>query len=250
MCNTKFRRGTPGGTQAVGWRAEVVAPHGLVDTQASGRTHRCAPTDGCRNCPDISAARHRRRPGGPGRYSVAMIRACGVIDAGRPRRGSACDGHKKGTGRGCTPGSCLLCTACRRHEPPYWGAQGGRSPPALLSPHFFGKKWGPRPGRPVPRGAPRCENVEPLIRRGLAAPPFPLWGEGFGRMISAPTGMAVDTRAGAALQGVGRRVRDAAPCCRGTAAVLRSPRSGGFWAGSRSPSGDPRRWEYSRSSCR
>ena len=196
MCNTKFRRGTPGGTQAVGWRAEVVAPHGLVDTQASGRTHRCAPTDGCRNCPDISAAWHRRRPGGPGWYSVAMIRACGVIDAGRPRRGSACDGHKKGTGRGCTPGSCLLCTACRRHEPPYWGAQGGRSPPALLSPHFFGKKWGPRPGRPVPRGAPRCENVEPLIRPSVrTGAPSPCGGKASGggypplrarRLIRAP----------------------------------------------------------------
>ena len=175
MCNTKFRRGTPGGTQAVGWRAEVVAPHGLVDTQASGRTHRCAPTDGCRNCPDISAARHRRRPGGPGRYSVAMIRACGVIDAGRPRRGSACDGHKKGTGRGCTPGSCLLCTACRRHEPPYWGAQGGRSPPALLSPHFFGKKWGRPPRRRVPRGEPpvigrRAESSRPTDGRHVWRP--------------------------------------------------------------------------------
>ena len=79
----------------------------------------------------------------------------GNPDACRPRRGSACDGHKKGTGRGCTPGSCLLCTACRRHESQYWGAQGGRSPPALLSPHFFGKKWGPRPGRPAHPGVPR-----------------------------------------------------------------------------------------------
>ena len=26
------------------------------------------------------------------------------------------------------------------------GGQGGRSPPALLSPHFFGKKWGRPPG--------------------------------------------------------------------------------------------------------
>ena len=34
------------------------------------------------------------------------------------------------------------------------------------------------------------------------------------------------------------------------AAVLRSPRSGGFWAGSRSPSAAPRRWGYSRSSAR
>ena len=49
---------------------------------------------------------------------------------------------KKGTGRGCTPGSCFVCTAFRRHEPPYWGVQGGRSPPALLSPPFLREEMG------------------------------------------------------------------------------------------------------------
>ena len=154
----------------------------------------------------FSAARHRRRPGGPGRYSVAMIRACGVIDAGRPRRGSACDGHKKGTGRGCTPGSCLLCTACRRHEPPYWGAQGGRSPPALLSPHFFGKKWGRPPRRRVPRGEPpvierRAESSRPTkkeipnVQRATTGRPYGRLSHmpaDHGRMISAPTDPEID----------------------------------------------------------
>ena len=96
----------------------------------------------------------------------------------------------------CRPGLCPVCTAHRRHEPPYWGAQGGRSPPALLSPHFFGKKWGPRPGRPVPRGAPRCENVEPLIRPSVrTGAPSPFGGKASGggypplrarRLIRAP----------------------------------------------------------------
>ena len=81
----------------------------------------------------------------------------------------------------CRPGLCPVCTAHRRHEPPYWGAQGGRSPPALLSLHFFGKKWGPRPGRPVPRGAPRCENVEPLIRPSVrTGAPSPCGGKASG----------------------------------------------------------------------
>ena len=88
---------------------------------------------------------------------------------GPPRRGSACHETKKGTGRGCTPGSCFVCTAFRRHEPPYWGVQGGRSPPALLSPHFFGKKWGRPPRRHPPGG----------------------WAPPDGRILSAPTGLAV-----------------------------------------------------------
>ena len=109
---------------------------------------RCAPLQsgqlpaGCEGHPGPSEARHRRRPGGPGRYSAAAVRACRVIDAGRPRRGSACHETKKGTGRGCTPGSCFVCTAFRRHEPPYWGVQGGRSPPALLSPPFLREEMG------------------------------------------------------------------------------------------------------------
>ena len=37
------RRRAPGGIPAGGWRAEVVAPHGLVDTRASGRPQ-VAPT--------------------------------------------------------------------------------------------------------------------------------------------------------------------------------------------------------------
>ncbi len=136
---------------------------------------RCAPLQsgqlpaGCEGHPGPSEARHRRRPGGPSRYNAAAVRACRVIDAGRPRRGSACHETKKGTGRGCTPGSCFVCTAFRRHEPPYWGVQGGRSPPALLSPHFFGKKWGRPPRRHPPGG----------------------WAPPDGRILSAPTGLAV-----------------------------------------------------------
>ena len=58
---------------------------------------------------------------------------------------------KNGTGRGCTPGSCFVCTAFRRHEPPYWGVQGGRSPPALLSPLFLREEMG-APAAQAPAG--------------------------------------------------------------------------------------------------
>ena len=136
---------------------------------------RCAPLQsgqlpaGCEGHPGPSEARHRRRPGGPGRYSAAAVRACRVIDAGRPRRGSACHETKKGTGRGCTPGSCFVCTAFRRHEPPYWGVQGGRSPPALLSPHFFGKKWGRPPRRHPPGGWASTRRADTIRPYGLGS---------------------------------------------------------------------------------
>ena len=122
-----------------------------------------------RGAPRPFGGRHRRRPGGPGRYSAAAVRACRVIDAGRPRRGSACNETKKGTGRGCTPGSCFVCTAFRRHEPPYWGVQGGRSPPALLSPHFFGKKWGRPPRRHPPGGWASTRRADTVRPYGLGS---------------------------------------------------------------------------------
>ena len=88
---------------------------------------------------------------------------------GPPRRGSACHETKKGTGRGCTPGSCFVCTAFRRHEPPYWGVQGGRSPPALLSPHFFGKKWGRPPRRHPPGGWASTRRADTIRPYGLGS---------------------------------------------------------------------------------
>ena len=145
------------------------------------------------NCQARSAAWHRRRPGGPGRYSAAAVRACRVIDAGNPRRGSACDGHKKGTGRGCTPGFCLACTAHAAMSP-RTGGRRGELPRPLLFPHFFGKKWGPRPGRPRPaRGYPRepsCRGRRPersrTARRGRRAPRA--GDSGGGGILSTPTG--------------------------------------------------------------
>ena len=49
------------------------------------------------------------------------------------QRGSACHKQKKGTGRGCTPGSCLVCTAFRRRGPPFWGAPGAPSDGRMIS---------------------------------------------------------------------------------------------------------------------
>ena len=63
---------------------------------------------------------------------------------------------------------------------PVLGGRRGDSPRPLLSPHFFGKKWGPRPGRPAPPGG------TPARERGTPHPPqcahwgtFPPQGEGW-----------------------------------------------------------------------
>ena len=46
---------------------------------------------------------------------------------------------------------------------PVLGGQGGRSPPALLSPHFFGKKWGRPPRRRAPRGGTPANGGRPQV---------------------------------------------------------------------------------------
>ena len=129
-------------------------PCGIYKTGGGGKP----PPYGCagpkravrrRTLQSISAAWHRRRPGGRTWYSAAAVRARRVIDAGNPRRGSACDGHKKGTGRGCTPGFCLACTAHAAMSP-RTGGRRGELPRPLLFPHFFGKKWGRPPRRRPP----------------------------------------------------------------------------------------------------
>ena len=137
-------------------RADDIRPYGpgschtALQTARQGcRALRLRRGPRCHNHQSFSEARHRRRPGGPGRYSVAMIRACGVIDAGRPRRGSACHETQKRTGRASTPGSCFVCTAFRRHEPPYWGAPGGFSPGPFFPP-FLREEMGAPAGQAPP----------------------------------------------------------------------------------------------------
>ena len=88
----------------------------------------------------------------------------GNPDACRPRRGSACHETAGKTGVDARPVSALSVQRAAAMSPRFGGL--GVEPPPLLFPHFFGKKWGPRPGRP---------------RREAGPPP----GR---RMISAPTG--------------------------------------------------------------
>ena len=149
-------------------------PCGIYKTGGGGKP----PPYGCagpkravrrRTLQSISAAWHRRRPGGPGRYSAAAARACRVIDAGNPRRGSACDGHKKEPGVDARPVLALSVQLSAAMNPRTGGGQGGRSPPALLSPHFFGKKWGRPPRRHPPGGWASTRRADTIRPYGLGS---------------------------------------------------------------------------------
>ena len=157
------------------------------------RTGSSRPTDGCDDCPGISAAQHRRRPGGPSRYSAATFRACRVTPT-RATRGAAAPvtKHKKEPGVDARPVLVLSVQLSAAMNPRTGGARVGEAPRPFFPPHFFGKKWGPRPGRPAPRGGTpdgqRATTGRPYGRR--AGPPRPTgpavaWESG--RMVSAPT---------------------------------------------------------------
>ena len=110
-------------------------------------------------------------------------------------------GTKKEPGVDARPALAFSVQPAAAMSPRTGGPRAGEAPrpfflPISSSPHFFGKKWGPRPGRPVPRGAPRCENVEPLIRPSVrTGAPSPCGGKASGggypplrarRLIRAP----------------------------------------------------------------
>ena len=111
---------------------------------------------------------------------------------------------KRPIGGNC--GSPLLDVPPRlfyRRFPAAWGATTpARCLPATVATMIFrrhGTNGGP-PRRRVPRGNPgrvSGQHAVPLIRPSvLTGAPSPRRGEGFGRITSTPTGMAVDTRRG------------------------------------------------------
>ena len=168
--------------------------------KAKRRAESPRPTDSRRNCPGISEAWHRRRPGGPSRYSAAAVRACRVIPM-RAARGAASSAQatdrslpgrpessfpplgllsppnplrwasagapvtasaSQWGGRRCRPGSFQPITAHRRHGLRIQGPQALVVFPPLLTPKAV------RPPRRRPRGAPpaggwRAEVVAPHV---------------------------------------------------------------------------------------
>ena len=74
----------------------------------------------------------------------------GNPDACNPRRGSACVISANGAGGDAGPILASQTQPTAAMSPPFRGAPGAHPRP-LLSPHFFGKKWG-RPPRRRRRG--------------------------------------------------------------------------------------------------
>ena len=158
-----------------------------------------------------------------------MIRACQVTGAGRPRRGSACYESKKGTGRGCTPGSCFVCTAFRRHEPPYWGAPGGFSPGPFFPP-FLWEEMGAPAGQARPaRGHPGARTGNPSSAPVCALGHLPPTGGKVGLRADGirPYGRPGNHPVGAAALGGPFRLDRSRAARRGR----RAPRAGGSGGG-------------------
>ena len=120
------------------------------------RTGSSRPTDGCDDCPGISAAQHRRRPGGPSRYSAATFRACRVTPT-RATRGAAAPvtKHKKEPGVDARPVLVLSVQLSAAMNPRTGGARVGEAPRPFFPP-FLREEMGAPAGQARPaRGHPR-----------------------------------------------------------------------------------------------
>ena len=101
------------------------------------------------------AARQSRRSFSPARFIRHRRRFAGKLSPPNPLRWASAGAPVTASasqwgGRQCAVGLRPVRTAHRRREPPFRGAPG-EHPRPLLSPHFFGKKWG-RPPRRRRRG--------------------------------------------------------------------------------------------------
>ena len=129
------------------------------------RTGSSRPTDGCDDCPGISAAQHRRRPGGPSRYSAATFRACRVTPT-RATRGAAAPvtKHKKEPGVDARPVLVLSVQLSAAMNPRTGGSRVGEAPRPFFPPISSGRNGGARRAG-APPGAPRQVDGAPRSSR-------------------------------------------------------------------------------------
>ena len=128
------------------------------------RTGSSRPTDGCDDCPGISAAQHRRRPGGPSRYSAATFRACRVTPT-RATRGAAAPvtKHKKEPGVDARPVLVLSVQLSAAMNPRTGGARVGEAPRPFFPPISSGRNGGPGRAGPPREGAPPTDSGRPQV---------------------------------------------------------------------------------------
>ena len=135
------------------------------------RTGSSRPTDGCDDCPGISAAQHRRRPGGPSRYSAATFRACRVTPT-RATRGAAAPvtKHKKEPGVDARPVLVLSVQLSAAMNPRTGGSRVGEAPRPFFPPISSGRNGGPGRAGPPREGAPPTDSGRPQVAPTDGAP--------------------------------------------------------------------------------
>ena len=122
------------------------------------------PTDGCDDCHGISEAWHRRRPGGPSRYSAATFRACRVTPT-RATRGAAAPvtKHKKEPGVDARPVLVLSVQLSAAMNPRTGGARVGEAPRPFFPPISSGRNGGPGRAGPPRERAPPTDSGRPQV---------------------------------------------------------------------------------------
>ena len=132
---------------------------------ARGGRPQVAPTDHYHNRQSFSEARHRRRPGGPGRYRAAAFRACRVIPM-RAARGAAAPASKpkKEPGVDARPVLALSVQLSAAMNPRIGGSRVGEAPRPFFPPISSGRNGGAR------RAGTRREAGPPLNGRPQVAP--------------------------------------------------------------------------------
>ena len=117
----------------------------------------------------------------------------GNPDACHPGRGSACYKTAWKTCGNADPVFALSVQPTAAMSPRF-GGSGGEAPDPSFPPFLREEMGAPAAQARPARGHPGVGTREPLIRLAFGHPPSPRWGEGFGRMISAPAGPAMVSR--------------------------------------------------------
>ena len=188
----KTRRAPPEGTPVNERRAGSSRPTGQAVSGTNGRMI-SAPTEWAvtrrlRGAPRPFGGRHRRRPGGPGRYNAAAVRACRVIDAGPQGAAAPVTKPKKVPGVDARPVLALSVQLSAAMNPRIGGSRVGEAPRPFFPPISSGRNGGARrvggaggasdknPAKPpskkrrVPRGEPPM-NGQKMIGRAESSRP-------------------------------------------------------------------------------
>ena len=134
-----------------------------------------------------SVFRRRGTDGGPAGQTGTTRRLSRFAGQSRcvpPKARQRLSRNRRENGRRCAPGFCPVCTARRRHEPPFWGAGGGTPAPSF--PPFLREEMGaPSSAQAADRSLPgRPESAFPPL--GLLSPRRPLRWVAAGAPLGAP----------------------------------------------------------------